>query len=171
MGTSDNENTGKTKTKGSFLSDTLDRAKKALETTSSKAEKTGRQALKLTEEFAESFTSKAEAAVEATVKKIKEIRYADEETETSPSSAKSLQLKPREGMTVEQQLSTVGDEIAAYLEKNGPATLDKIANVMKRRKNSQLMIVGAIGWLIHAGTVQIGADNTTLATKQEKTKS
>ena len=170
MAANDKETPQQEKPRPGFFSDAIERAKKALEATSSKAEETSRKAMKFTEEIAESVTNKAEAAVEATVKKIREIRYTEEEHDQSVTS-KVLQLKPRAGMTAAKQIDEIGTGIIDYLGKNGETTLDKITNVMKRRKNSQLFVLCAIGWLLHDQKVKIGADNTTLAIKQQKTKS
>jgi len=160
----------KERTKAAFISDAIKRARKAFEVTTTKAEETSRKAIKLTEEIAESVTNKAEAAVEATVKKFREIRYSDEKSSPT-ATTKTLRLKPRAGLNAAKQIDEIGLGIIDYLEKNGATTIDKMVNVMKQRRNSQLLIIGAIGWLLHDRKLKIGADNTTLAIKKEKTKS
>ena len=88
--------------------------------------------------------------------------------EPEPQTKKPLALKPKEGLTVNKHLETLADDIVTYLEKNGKATIDKVVNSMKRKKNSQLMVICAIGWLIHDKKITIGADTTTLAIKKSK---
>ena len=146
-----------------FLNDALSRAKKVFESTTSKAEKTGKKALKFTEEIDETVSHQAEAAI----KKIKDISQTEDATpEPETKTKKPLSLKSTKGTSLEKNLEELSGDIYSYLEKNGKTTLDKIANVMKRRKNSQLMVFCAIGWLLHDQKVGIGADDTTLAIKK-----
>ena len=144
-----------------FLNDALSRAKKVFESTTSKAEETGKKALKFTEEIAESVSHQAEEAV----KKIRDISQSEEATPETKNK-KPLTLKSTKGTSLEKSLEAIAGEIFSYLEKNGEASLDKIVNVMKRKKNTQLMVFCAIGWLLHDKKVSIGADDTTLAIKK-----
>ena len=151
------------KTQSGFLNDALSRAKKVFESTTSKAEETGKKALKFTEEIAETVSHKAEE----TVKKFKDLSHTDQAVvEPEPQTQKPLALKPKDGLTVTKHLETLADDIVTYLEKNGKATIDKIVNSMKRKKNTQLMVICAIGWLLHDKKISIGADDTTLAIKK-----
>ena len=160
-------NSSSPKNPAGFLNEALDRAKKVFESTSSRVEETSKKAWKLTEEIAESVSQKAEEAVQ----KIKDISQTEEPSpSTAPESKtkKPLAFKtPGKNVPVSAHLKTLANDIDTYLAKNGEATLDKIANVMKRRKNTQLMVFCAIGWLLHEDRIVIGADNTTLATKQK----
>ena len=156
--------TASEKTTGKLLSSMVDRAKKALEQTAIQAEKTGRRALKFTEEVAESVSHSAENAVQ----KIKHL--AQQETTPSQeekSARKPLRFPTRDGLEVEAQVAALSEEISSYLEKNGPSALDKVVNTMQRHRKSQPLIFCAIGWLLQKKKITIGADHATLAVKQE----
>lgn len=143
-----------------FFNDALDRAKKIIDKTTTTAEEQGKKALKFTEEVAEN-----------AVKKIKEIGHIEPEALESPSKGKKpLSLKLPKGVAVEKHLETLAADIYSYLGKNGDSSIDKIVNVMKRRKNTQVMVLCAIGWLLHDNKLKVGAGNTTLAIKQKPKK-
>ena len=151
------------KSPSGFFNDALSRAKKVFASTTSKAEETGKKALKFTEEMAETVSHQAEAAV----KKIRDMSQGEEATpESEAKTKKPLSLKSKEGTSLEKDLAAVAEDIYSYLEKNGASSLDKIVNVMKRKKNTQLMVFCAIGWLLHDKKVIIGADDTTIAIKK-----
>ena len=165
MAATKNKGSNPKKSSSGFINDALNRAKKVFESTSSKAEETGKKALKLTEEIAETVSHRAEEAVQ----KIKELSHTEKEiVEPESQTKKPLALKPKEGLSVNKHLEELAEDIVAYLEKNGKATIDKIVNVMRRKKSTQLMVICAIGWLLHAKKITIGADTTTLAIKKTK---
>jgi hypothetical protein len=161
MSVTKNQDPNSKKSPSGFLNDALSRAKKVFESTTSKAEETGKKALKFTEEMAKTVSHQAEAAV----KKIREMSQGEDATPEAKTK-KPLSLKSKEGKSLEKELATVAEDIYSYLEKNGEASLDKIVNVMKRKKNTQLLVFCAIGWLLHDKKVIIGADDTTIAIKK-----
>ena len=102
------------KAQSGFLNDALSRAKKVFESTTSKAEETGKKALKFTEEIAETVSHKAEE----TVKKIKDLSHTEQAVvEPDTQTKKPLALKPKDGLTATKHLETLADEIVTYLEK------------------------------------------------------
>lgn len=149
----------------SSLKETSVKVGKVLARSSHKVETTREKIKKTAEKMVEDASKKAEQTVSETVDKIKkEVSALTKGKTAKKERPKPPALMPKKGMAVEGHMGFLAGDIYDYLQKNGETEVDKIVNVMKRRKNSIAMIHAALGWLAREAKVSFSSDGANAFT-------
>ncbi|HIJ79494.1 MAG: winged helix-turn-helix domain-containing protein [Desulfobulbaceae bacterium] len=153
------------KTDKSGLTETSIKVGKALARSSSKVEQTGQQVKTATQKLVKSATEMAEETFDATLHKIKEAGERVIGNKAAPAKKATLKnpFKPGKKMTVEKHFSELAEDIYAYLTENDETSVDKLTNVMKRRKNSVAVIYATLGWMSREAKISFSKDGANIS--------
>ncbi len=149
------------KSKKGKLAEASAKVGKTLARSTHKAEDTGRKVKEQAEKLIKDATKKAEKTVDTAVSKVKKMTTTKKKP--AAKTKKVSPFKPDKKMSVEGHLGFIAGDIYEYLEKNGTTEVEKIINIMKRRKNSTGLTCGALGWLTREAKVTFSKDGNKVS--------
>lgn len=145
-------------TTSTFMKDTGMKIGKAIARSRHRAEEVIKIARNVSDELKGTFPEAAEKIIESA-------RKAVSQKKPAPGIKVRSAFRTDGETPIEEGLTRLADEIAGYLKENGETTVEKITNVMMRRKNSMAMVYGAIGALVQAGKIGFDATGESIKIK------